>query len=169
MRTRILVALTILGPLSACSTTPGGPYPSLAPRPQEAIDPRVPIPNEVRIDPADPNLKAHLAALVDQAESGEQAFRTAVARAEQLASAAGARQTESWVSAQQALSVAQEARGPTTHALADIDWIAATALQTRGGIPSGNLEAIRAASAKVADIDRIQSDRIDAIEKRLGL
>ena len=167
MRTRILLSLETIGLLSACSTPPGN-YPSLAPRPQEAIDPRVPIPNEVHVGPADANLSAHVAALVDQAESGDQAFRSVAENAERLAASAGEPQSESWVAAQQALSAAQEARGPTTRALGDIDALVANALQKSGGIPAGNLAAIQAAASKVAEIDRIEADRIDAIEKRLG-
>ena len=113
MRTGIFLALLALGPLSACSTPPGN-YPSLAPRPQEAIDPRIPVPNEVHVGPADPTLSAHLAALIDQAQSGDRAFQGIAENAERLAASAGAQQSESWVAAQQALSAAQEARGPTT-------------------------------------------------------
>jgi hypothetical protein len=168
MRTGIFLALLATGCLSACST-PHGNYPSLASRPQEAIDPRVPIPNEVHVGPADPNLAAHLAALVDQAQSGDQAFQAIAETAERLAASAGAQQSESWVAAQQALSAAQEARGPTTRALGDIDALGANALQKNGGIPAGNLAAIEAAAAKVAQIDNAEADRIDAIEERLGL
>ena len=148
---------------------PAGPTPSLAPRAAEAIDPRVPIPNKVEVGPADAALSARLAALVDQAQAGDAAFRTAVDDAERLASAAGNTQSESWIVAQQALSAAQAARGPTTRALGDIDALAATALETKGGIPAGNLAAIQQAAATVSAIDRAQSDRIDAIEQRLGL
>jgi hypothetical protein len=167
MRTGISIALLAMGPLSACSTPPGN-YPSLAPRPQEAIDPRIPIPNEVQVGPADPNLSAHLAALIDQAQSGDQAFQSIAENAERLAGSAGAQQSESWVAAQQALSAAQEARGPTTRALGDIDALGANALQKNGGIPAGNLAAIQAAATKVAEIDNAEADRIDSIEKRLG-
>ena len=168
MRTRISLAIVSLGLLGACST-PVGPAPSLAPRTAEAIDPRVPIPSEVEAGPADPALSAHLAALVDQAHAGDAAFRDTIGTAERLAEAAGAPQSESWVVAQQALSAAQAARGPTTRALGDIDALAATALATRGGIPAGNLAAIQAAAATVAGIDRSQSERIDALETRLGI
>ena len=51
---------------------------------------------------------------------------------ERLARAAGSPQGESWVAAQQALSAAQAARGPTTRALGDIDGLAAAALEQRG-------------------------------------
>ena len=167
MRTGISLAIALLGLLGACSA-PSGPYPSLAPRAAEAIDPRVPIPSEVPIGPADANLSAHLAALIDQAQAGDSQFEAAAANAERLAQSAGSPQTESWVAAQQALSAAQAARGPTTRALGDIDGLAAAALEQRGGIPPGNLAAIQAATERVAEIDRRQSARIDAIEAHLG-
>jgi hypothetical protein len=167
MRTGISLAITLVGLLGACSA-PSGHYPSLTPRAAEAIDPRVPIPSEVKVGPADANLSAHLAALVDQAQAGDSQFEAAAANAERLAAAAGSPQGEGWVAAQQALSVAQAARGPTTRAMGDIDGLAAAALEQRGGIPPGNLAAIQAAAARVTEIDRRQSDRIEAIEARLG-
>ncbi len=85
----------------------------------------------------DAGLAAHLAALVDQAQSGDAAFNDAAAIAERLASAAGAPQSESWIAAQQALSAAQSARGPTTRALGDIDGLGSTALATKGGLSAG--------------------------------
>lgn len=167
MRTAISFAIVMSGLLGACSA-PSGPYPSLSPRAAEAIDPRVPIPNEVKIGPADANLSSHLAALIDQAEAGDSQFEAAAANAERLAQAASSPQTEGWVAAQQALSAAQAARGPTTRALGDIDGLAAAALEQRGGIPPGNLAAIQAAAERVTEMDRRQSARIDAIESRLG-
>lgn len=148
---------------------PAANTPSLAPRAAEAIDPRVPIPNELVVGPADASLKSRLATLVDQAKSGDTAFRGVIDNAERLAAAAGGQSSESWIAAQQALSVAQGARSPTTQALGDIDEIASTALETKSGIEAGNLAAIQAAASTVSEIDRSQSDRLDAIEKRLGL
>jgi len=156
MRTRFSLLIASLGLVSACSTPPEGPTPSLAPRAAEAIDPRIPIPSEVQVGPADASLSAHLAALVDQAQAGDSAFQGVVGDAERLAEAAGKQQSESWVAAQQALSAAQAA-------------LASNALETKGGIPAGNLAAIQQAAKTVSAIDRNQSDRIDAIEKRLGL
>ena len=121
------------------------------------------------IGPADAGRSAHLAALVDQAQAATSQFDAAAANAERLARAAGSPQSESWVAAQQALAAAQAARGPTTRALGDIDGLAAAALEKRGGIPPGNLAAIRAAAERVSEIDRRQSSRIDAIEARLGV
>ncbi len=167
MQMRISTLIPAVGLLAACSA-PSGPYPSLAPRAAEAIDPRVPIPSEVLVGPADANLTAHLAALVDQAQAGDAAFSDAAATAERLAAAAGSSQSESWVAAQQALSAAQAARGPTTRALGDIDGLAATALEPRGGMPAGNLAALPAAAARVAEISRRLGERLDAIEARLA-
>ena len=169
MRTRISLVIAPLCLVAACSTPPEGPTPSLAPRAAEAIDPRIPVTNEVPVGPVDPALAAHLAALVDQAQAGDSAFRDVVGNAEQLAAAAGKQQSESWIAAQQALSAAQGARAPTTRALGDIDALGSNALETQGGIPAGNLAAIQKAAATVSAIDRNQSDRIDAIEKKLGL
>ena len=166
MRTRVSIVLPALAFLFACST-PGGQYPSLAPRTGEDIDPRVPIVNPVRSGPVSANLAAHLDALVDQAGAGDALFREAASRAEQLAASAGAPHSEGWVVAQQALSAAQAARGPTTRALGDIDWLAATALQTKGGMSAADLDAIQKAGAKVSEIDRAQAQRLDALEARL--
>ena len=168
MRTRVSILIPAMGLVAACSA-PSGPYPSLAPRAAEAIDPRVPIPSEVVVGPADANLSTHLAALIDQAQAGDAAFADAAADAERLAASAGSAQSESWVAAQQALSAAQAARGPTTRALGDIDGLAASALEQSGGIAAGNLAAIQAAAARVSEIDRRQSERIEAIEARLGV
>ena len=168
MRIRILLGLSASACVVGCAA-PVHNVPSLAPRAAEAIDPRVPIPGDVIVGPADANLSTHLAALIDQAEAGDSAFQGAAAEAERLAQAAGAQQSESWVVAQQALSAAHSARGPTTRALGDIDALAARALEQQGGLPPGNLAAIQTAVATVSAIDNRQAARIDAIESRLGL
>ena len=164
---RRLLFLTILV-LTGCSSV-GGPYPSLQPRAAEAIDPRVAVVRPMNDRPVRSALAAHLAALVDQARGGDAAFGPAAAEAERLASAAGAPQSESWIAAQEALSAAIAARRPTVLALSDIDALAATALQTQGGIAPNDLKAIRDAAAEVSTISRGQTDRLDQVQKRLGL
>src|SRR6185503_3570925 len=109
---RRLVLLTILA-LAACSTRPVGPYPSLQPRASEAIDPRLQPVKPMNDRPVSATLAAQLAALVEQARSGEAAFEPAMAQAEHLASSAGAPQSEGWIAAQEALSGAIAARTPT--------------------------------------------------------
>ncbi len=153
--------------LPACAA-PQANIPSLAPRAAEAIDPRLPVDREVIPGPAEPALAARLTELVRLARNGDGAFASAAAEAERLAGAAGGPQSESWVVAQQALSVAVAARAQTTRAMGDIDEIAATRIAGQRGIAPGNLAAISAAAAEVAAIDRRQAERIDRIQARLG-
>ena len=167
MRTPLCFVL-IMVLLSACSTV-GRPYPSLRPRPAEAIDPRLQPVRPMNDRPVTPVLAAQLAALVNEARAGETAFGPAATQAEQLAASAGAAQSESWVAAQEALSAAVAARKPTAMAQADIDSLGATALQTHGGIAPNDLKAIEDAAAEVAGIASGQTDRIATMQKRLGL
>lgn len=164
MRQPLLAMLLLLG---ACSS-PGGPYPSLRPRAAEAIDPRVEPVRAMNDRPVAPALAAQLASLVAEARSGDLAFGPAMSEAESLAASAGAPQSESWITAQQALSAAIAARRPTALALADIDALGAIKLETQGGLAPNDLKAIQAAAAAVTAIARGQTDRIDAIKKRLG-
>ena len=165
MRRLALLPILFLG---ACSSA-GGPYPSLQPRAAEQIDPRVPVMRPMNDRPVTPALATRLAALVDQARNGSAAFDTAATDAERLAAGAGAPQTESWISAQEALTAAIAARRSTAQALGDIDEIAATALQTQRGIAPNDLAAIQSAAAEVAALDNRQASRLDAIQQRLGL
>ena len=166
---RIGTILCVLGSLAAgaCSA-PGGRPPSLAPRAAERIDPRVPVVNPINDRPVTRALASRLAALVAQAREGDAAFQPLAARAEQLAAAAGAPQTESWIVAQEALSAAVGARAPTARALGDIDALGGNALQTQGGLAPADLAAIEAAGSEAGAIDRTQARRIAAIQRRLG-
>jgi hypothetical protein len=164
LRSFALATLLIVGGCAA----PSGQAPSLAPRTAEAIDPRLPVDQPTAAQAVDPALAARLANLVGQARSGEAAFVVAAGQAERLAAAAGAREGEAWVIAQQALSAAIAAREPTTKALGDIDGIAAAALAAQGGIAPASLAAINAAAAEVAAIDRRQAQAIDSLQRRLG-
>ncbi len=153
--------------LASCAAPPG-PGPSLAPRSAEAIDPRVPVEGSGVQAPVDRALAARLAELIGLARQGDSAFTAAAGEAQRLAASAGARQSESWVVAQQALSAAVAARGPTTRALGDIDELAASALARQGGIAPADLAAIEAAAAEVGALDRRHAQTIDALQARLG-
>jgi hypothetical protein len=151
----------------ACAT-PGSAPPSLAPRPAEAIDPRVPVrqaPASTEINTA---LRQQLDALVVQAVAGDRAFQAAIGEARRLAAAAGSGESESWVAAQQSLSAAIAAREPVTRAIGDIDALGANWIQSRGGIEPANLAAIETAARRVAEIDRQQAETIDELQARLG-
>ena len=164
---RNMLCLTLLA-LGACAR-PGGPYPSLQSRAAETIDPRVPVNRPMNNRPVTPSLAANLAALVNQAQSGNAAFDSAVSEAARLAASAGAPQSEGWIAAEQALTAAIAARRQTATALGDIDALAATALQTQGGIAPNDLAAITNAQAVVGALDQRQAARVDAIQKRLGI
>jgi hypothetical protein len=165
MRKPLVLSIVLL---SACSA-PGGPYPSLQPRAAERIDPRVPVERPLNTRPASATLTARLAALVNEARSGDAAFASAADSAGRLAAAAGAPQSESWIAAQEALTAAIAARKPTATALGDIDEIGARALQVQGGMAPNDLAAIDRASAEVAALDRRQAERTKAIQRRLGV
>lgn len=167
MRTTTPLILTLVAALGACSS-PGGPYPSLAPRPAEAIDPRVPVERPINDRPVTAALAARLAELVAEARSGEAAFDSHASEAEHLAAAAGPPQSGSWVAAQQALSAAVAARAPTATAIGDIDALGANALHTQGGIAPNDLAAIQGAAAEAGALDQRQADRIKALQQRLG-
>lgn len=162
------VALLSILALGACSA-PGGPYPSLQPRPAEAIDPRLPVVRPINDRPASASLTTRLSALIDAARRGNAAFDSAASEAERLAANAGAPQSEGWIAAQEALTAAIAARKPTATALGDIDALAASALQANGGLAPNDLAVIRSAQAEVGALDARQSARIDAIRKQMGL
>jgi hypothetical protein len=146
----------------------GGPSPSLQPREAERIDPRVPVQRPMNDRPVTPALASRLAELVAQARSGDAVFGPAAEHARQLAGSAGARQSESWIAAQEALSAAVAARAPTAAALSAIDALGASALQTQGGLAPNDLAAVQRASEEVGALDRRQAEIIAAIQGRLA-
>jgi hypothetical protein len=160
----IALALAVL--LSGCATATNAP--SLAPRPAEAIDPRVPVPEPVLSTTPAPALVEKLDSLVAQAVAGDQAFSPLIEHARDLAGSAGAKESESWVVAQQALSAAVGARLPVTSAVGDIDSLGAQRVQTLGGIGAADLKAIQAAAAMVAEIDGREASAIDSIQRKLA-
>jgi hypothetical protein len=165
MREPLILAVLLA---TACTSQGGGPYPSLQPRVAEAIDPRIQPVRPMNDRPVSRELAAQLAALVGEARAGQGAFAPAADNAERLAAAAGPPMSEGWIAAQEALSAAIAARKPTAVALADIDALGANALQRNGGIAPNDLKAIDSAAQEVAAIARGQTDRIAAMQRRLG-
>lgn len=168
MRNAVFLAILASAVLGACAPA-SGPFPSLQPRAGEDVDPRVPVVRPMNDRPVTPSLASRLADLVSQARSSDAAFGPLADEAERLAAAAGAPQSESWVAAQQALSAAVEARGPTARAVGDIDALGANLLQTQQGLAPADLAAIQNAGAEAGEIDQRQADRIAAIQRRLGV
>ena len=118
--------------------------------------------------PVAPTLASRLAELVASARRGNAAFQTAADNADRLAANAGGPQSEGWIAAQEALSSAIAATGPTRVALGDIDGLGATKLQAQGGLAPSDLAAIKDAGAEVGALDARQAARIKAIQNRLG-
>ena len=142
--------------------------PSLSPRAAEAIDPRIPVPDPVLSRTPSPGLVEQLNVLVGQAEAGDSEFQQTASTAEKAVGAAGAPQSEGWIAAQQALSVAVAARAPVTRAAADLDSLGAERIQKLGGIAAADLKAIDAASAKVRAIDEREAAIIKGLQDRLA-
>jgi len=155
-------------PLAAGCTPATSPEPSLAPRPAEAIDPRLPIPDEAPAGTTDPALASRLSALVADVRSGLPAFEAREAEAARLAAAAGPQASEGWIAAEQALSRLIEQHGVTTRAAADIDALASSRLERQRWISPADRQAISAAAAEVDAINARQADAIDRLKDRLG-
>ena len=152
---------------AACTTAPMQ-EPSLAPRAAEAIDPRLPIPDTVPTGPVDATLAARLGELVDAVRAGTSAFETQEAQAARLASAAGPMASESWIAAQQALSVLIDRYGVTTRAAADIDALASSKLEGQHWIRPADQQAIGSAAAEVAAISNAQHASIERLKDQLA-
>jgi hypothetical protein len=91
----LLLLLTL--PLAASCSVTASPEPSLAPRAAEAIDPRLPIPDETPEGTVDPALASRLSELVAEVRSASPAFETKLAEADRLAAGAGPAASESWI------------------------------------------------------------------------
>ena len=153
--------------IAGCARSPVN-APSLYPRPAEAIDPRIPVPDPVLSTNPTPGLVEQLNALVGQAEAGDSDFQPVASTAEKAVAAAGAPQSEGWIVAQQALSAAIAARAPVTRAAADLDSLGAQRIQKLGGIAAADLKVLDAASAKVRAIDEREAALIKGLQDRLG-
>ena len=165
MQSRIALPLACAA-LAASGCAAPGNYPSLAPRPAEAVyaagDPeRVPVPA-----PDDPDLAGRVAAFVAAGRAGEASFEQAVARARPLAERAGMAGSDSWVEAQQAVSRAEAARAPTIRALADLDVFAvARAAQSR--LSPADMESLAAGTAALQALADRQQAQLDLLQAML--
>ncbi len=165
MRTFPLLVLAVA--IAGCSAP--NIYPSLAPRATESIDPRVPINPVPAIGALDAPISAALSEAVSAARRGVTEFNRLAGAAEGLAAAAGPRQSESWIAAQQALSALVAQHGVTTNAAATIDAIAAEGIDRTRWLTPATQSAIEAAAGEVGAINDVQSALINRLGKRLGV
>lgn len=166
MRRLAISLVTLLA--AACSGPGTGPEPSLAPRPAEAVDPRIPIANPAPSGPVDPAVASKLGELVGQVRAGVSSFDAQEVEATRLAATAGPMASESWVAAQQALSRLVEQYGVTTRAAADIDELASTQIDRQRWIRPGNRAAIAAAASEVGAISDRQAAAITRLKDQLA-
>lgn len=164
IRTSPLALILALSACGATSTT----EPSLAHRPAENIDPRVPVPNDIPSAVADAGLSTQLAALVASARSGVAEYERRASETRSLADRAGPMASESWVSAQQSLSRLVEQQGVIARAAADVDKIAADRLQGNGWLSPADQAQIRAAQEAISEIAAPQLAEIDRLRDQLA-
>lgn len=164
---RSLPLLIVVPFVAGCSTTIS-PEPSLAPRAAEAIDPRLPIASEAPPGTVDQELASRLSALVGEVRSAVPAFEAREGEATRLAGAAGPAASESWIAAEQALSLLIEQHGVTTRAAADIDALASSRLEAQRWITPADRQAITAAASEVGAISAQQAGAIDRLKAQLA-
>jgi hypothetical protein len=160
-------ALPLLLLLGACSHSTLAP-PSLAPRAAEKVDPRVPVERALTERPMSGGVQERLASLIVQARSGDVAYRAALGPAQRAVAAAGPARSESWISAQVAMSALEAARSPTTAALGAIDAIAGEAVAAKGAIGASDLAAVQSAGAEAGAIDAEQRATIASLNARIA-
>ncbi len=155
-----LLALFSGALLGGCVTE--GPFPSLAPRPDE----RLAIEEPVREAPTvadDPALPARIAALLGEARQGERAFDADYGPAVRAAGRSGPTGSDSWIAAQQALSRVEAARGRTTDAAAELHQLALA--RAGQAMSAADRQALDDA---IAEVDRLVADqqaRIDRLSR----
>jgi len=145
MKPSRVLAIAAAALLAGCVSK--GPFPSLAPRPDE----RLTIDEPVREAPQiadDSALRVRINSLVAEARAGNAAFERDYDDAARAASRAGAEGSDSWMTAQQALSRVEAARGRTSNAAAELHQLAVG----RAGQPaSAGDQAALAAGIEQAD------------------
>lgn len=152
--------------LAGCASVTDAP--SLARRPAEAIDPRLPIVDRSAALPADPALAAALQRIAAPALAQARTVDAAIARAETLAAAAGPSGSESWISAQQSLSAAIAAQEPVTRAIGAFDAAVADRIGSGARLVPQDLDAVRAIAGDLAQVDRRHRNAIASVQRRLG-
>ena len=155
-------------PLLACAAAllagcvSEGPFPSLAPRPDE----RLAIEEPVRVAPQIPDdsaLRVRINTLLSEARNGNAAFERDYEAASRAAARAGAEGSDRWVDAQMTLSRAEASRIPATDAAAELHQLALA----RAGQPTspGDLAALEAAIVQVDELVAAQQVRLNRIRR----
>lgn len=161
MKMRRLPSLPLAAALLAGCISEG-PFPSLAPRPDERLAIEEPVRPAVAVAD-DPALGAQITRLLGEARAGDAAFDRDHAAAAQAAARAGAEGSDSWIAAQMALSRAEASRGRAADAAAELHRLALA----RADLPTspGDAEALQAAVAEADRIVAAQQARMDRLTR----
>jgi hypothetical protein len=166
---RLLAITLVCAGLAGCARGDAR-FPSLAPRPIEAVaigEPAPESPAEAATPGlADAALDAAAARTLASAEAAIAPFDSQRARARAAVSAAqgAAPASERWIVAQQAISRLVELRGPVETALATLDQARIDAAQRQPAVDTRRLEAAR---ERVSTIQRQQADACTALADAL--
>ena len=165
---RLPLPLAIAAPflLAGCAGSTSS-FPSLAPRAVE--QPRVETTAETAATPLDPAILGKATALVAQAQAGDVAFTDAVrAGCPAIDRGQGAAEGgEAWVAAQQALSVIEARRQPTTTALDDLNgMVLDQARLAEAGTARIDLTPLTTAAEQAGALDTAQSARLSDLRAR---
>lgn len=153
-----VLAMLAAALLAGCTTK--GPFPSLAPRPDE----RLTIDEPVREAPQiadDSALRVRINSLVAEARAGNAEFERDYGEAARTAARAGAEGSDSWMAAQQALSRVEAARGRTSTAAAELHQLATarasqpTSAADQAALAAGIAQADGVVAAQQARMNRL--------------
>ena len=164
MKVALLLVLTAAFGLGACAST-APRTDRLAPRAAESIDPRTPIPSVEPGGPADPALVARLEAIKAPALASLGQFDQLAMMARSAAAGAGPRQSESWITAQVAVSALVAAGAPVTKALGEIDALGADKISA---LAAPDRKAIESAAGDLTVVEQSQAGTIAELNARLG-
>ena len=153
--------------LVAAGCAPIDDAPSLAVRPAETIDPRLPVVDRSATLAADPQLAAALGLLRQRALAAAAQAEPAISAAATATAAAGPRESESWIAAQQGISAAIAARAAFTAALSDLDQLIALRVRGQERLVPRDLAAADTLAAELRAIDHRQVSAIAALQARL--
>lgn len=162
----VLMALPLTLALTACLDR--GEYPSLRPRAYESAD-RGPVPPPPDAPPAKPEIVARAAALLSDARDGQRAFVAELGRVRPVVARAGAAASETWISAQEAVSGLDASRVATVTALAELDALTTSGVDASGlRYGDNDFATLRAAAGTVQELARAQGREIAALAGSLA-
>ena len=165
---RSLIALISTLSLAACETAAMKAEPSLARRPAESIDPRLPVDVPVDARAVDPALAARIEVLMTVARNSAAAFSAAVPAALAKAAASGSPQSESWIAAQSALAELDRTRAPFTRALGDLDALRAESARSGDRASAADVAALEAAAEELNVLAERQAEALGAIRAQIA-